>query len=94
MNPEDVPATRGDVARLDEKIEQLRSEMNHGYRDLSERITDSETRVLKAFYSYAESNQKRIDQNDSNDAATVRRVTALEGRMLEVEKRLNIPPAA
>ena len=37
-------------------IEQLRSEMNHGYNDLVERITDAETRLLKAFYSFAETN--------------------------------------
>jgi hypothetical protein len=43
-----VPATKQD-------IEQLRSEMNHQYSDVVERITDAETRLLKAFYSFGES---------------------------------------
>ena len=62
MTNGDAPATKHDIARLDQAIEQLRVEMNHGYNDLAERITDSETRVLKAFYSWAETNQQRMEQ--------------------------------
>ena len=54
------PATKADLAELKAElktdIEQLRSEMNHSYNDLVERITDAETRLLKAFYSFAETN--------------------------------------
>jgi len=58
MDERNTPATKGDVAaaeeRLDEKIEQLRSDMNHGYRDLAERLDDGITRLLNAFYAVAE----------------------------------------
>jgi hypothetical protein len=46
-NDRDAPATKGDIG-------QLRSEMSHGYNDILERIADGETRLLKAFYWFAE----------------------------------------
>jgi hypothetical protein len=48
MENGNAPATKKD-------IEQLRSEMSHQYNDVVERITDAETRLLKAFYSFGES---------------------------------------
>ena len=52
-----APATKNDIAALeqkfDQKFEQLRSEMNHGYTDLAERLSDGETRLLKAFSDFA-----------------------------------------
>jgi hypothetical protein len=58
MDERNAPATKGDIAdaeeRFEEKIEQLRSEMNHGYRDLAERLDDGITRMLNAFYGVAE----------------------------------------
>ena len=42
--------------KLHTDIELLRSETNHMYHDLVERITDGETRLLKAFYSFGQSN--------------------------------------
>jgi hypothetical protein len=52
MDDLNAPATKGDIL-------QLRTEMNHQYNDLVERIADSETKLLQAFYSFAESNQQR-----------------------------------
>ena len=102
MDNGSAPATRQDLQQATEQLrsetkqdfEQLRSEMNHGYNDLAERITDSETRILKAFYAYAETNQARMAQVEGNVAGVVHRVHALEERLLQVEKRLNMPPAA
>jgi len=66
MEDPDAPATKRDIAdvkaELTSQNEQLRSEMNHIYNDLVERIADSETKLLKAFYNYAESNQQRLAQ--------------------------------
>ncbi len=55
MDDRNAPATKGDVADLEQKLEQVRSEVNHGYRDLAERIVDAETRLVKAFYDFAQS---------------------------------------
>jgi hypothetical protein len=77
-----------------ERFDQLRSEMNHGYNDIVERIHDSQTAVLKAFYSYAEGNNKRVAELEDDGGAVRRRLAVIEDRILAVEMRLNMPPAA
>jgi len=76
------------------EMEQLRSEMNHQYRDLVERIHDGQTELLKAFYSYAQGNNKRVAELEGNEGAFRSRLSTIEDRLLEVERRLNFPPAA
>ncbi|HVW85491.1 MAG TPA: hypothetical protein VHB50_12460 [Bryobacteraceae bacterium] len=77
-----------------ERNEQLRTEVNHGYNDIVERIHDAQTALLTAFYSYAQGNNKRVTELEGNEGAFRSRLATLEDRMLEVERRLNIPPAA
>ena len=63
MDDLNAPATKGDLQEaVQGAVEQLRSEMNHQYDDLKETLRDSETKLLKAFYSFAESNQQRLAQ--------------------------------
>jgi len=57
-----------------------------------EMIRDSETRILRALYAYTESNDKRTGQLEGNVTVFFSRLTSVETRLLEVEKRLNIPP--
>jgi hypothetical protein len=87
MDDANAPATKGD-------IEKLRSEVNHGYNDLVERIDDSKTELLRAFYGFAETNQARMASIEASDIGLRTRVATLENRVLEVEKRLNLPPQA
>jgi hypothetical protein len=94
LDDRNAPATKGDIADLEQKFEQLRGEMNHGYADLAERISDSETRLLKAFYDFAQSNQKRITEIEVAGDSMRSRLATIEDRLLQVEKRLNMPPAA
>lgn len=58
MDDRNAPASKGDIldleTRIDEKIEQLRAEVHHGYRDLAERMDDSSKKLLNAFYSVVE----------------------------------------
>lgn len=77
-----------------DRYELLRSEMNHGYRELVDRINDSETKLLKAFYAFAEGNNTRVQAFEESETATRRRLGSVETRLLEVERRLNIPPTA
>ena len=79
------PATKQDIA-------QLQTEMQHMYDDLKESIRDSETKLLQAFYIYAESNQKRLASIESESAALKSRLSTVEDRLTDVEKRLNMPP--
>jgi hypothetical protein len=60
---------------------------------LKQAIHDRETRLLQAFYGFAEANHKRMAQSDANVGMLTSRVSALEERVFAVEKRLNIPPA-
>jgi hypothetical protein len=109
MDDMNAPATKADMAsveaklegkidaveaRLDAKIELLRSEMNHQYHDLIERMRDGQTELLKAFYNFGTTNNKRMAELEGNEAAIRSRLGTLEERIFEIEKRLNLPPAA
>ena len=65
---------------------------------LTERFTqglrDTETKLLQAFYAFAESNNTRLVQGETATAMVVSRLTTIENRVLEIEKRLNMPPTA
>jgi predicted nucleic acid-binding Zn-ribbon protein len=84
------PATKADIKALHGDIEAL-----HGDIDgLREQIRDTETKLLTAFYDFAKANQQRLAQLEISDGTLTRRIGILEDRLLEVEKRLNMPPAA
>jgi hypothetical protein len=91
-----APATKGDIAyletRLDQRIEMLRTEVQHGYNDLRESIRDSQTELLKAFYSFGQSNSKRFAELEGNEAAIRSRLGTIEDRLMELERRVNTPP--
>jgi hypothetical protein len=91
MGNGDELATKADLKQLAVK---LGADLNQLEERLTERIHDSETRLLKAFYTFAESNQQRLAQVEGNTTAVIVRLATLESRIIEVEKRLNMPPAA
>lgn len=57
-------------------------------------IHDSETRLLQTFCSFAETNQRRLTDAERESFALKDRLASVESRLTEVEKRLNMPPAA
>ena len=80
------PATKQDIAML-------RSEMQPMYDSMVETVRDVQTELLKAFYSFGQSNNKRMTELEGNEAAIRSRLGTIEDRLMEVEKRLNIPPS-
>jgi hypothetical protein len=58
---------------------------------IAETIRDAQTEVLKAFYSFAESNRQRVAQLEGNQGALITRIGVLEDRMLELERKINFP---
>ena len=96
MDDRNAPAAKADLAvleqKIDQKIEMLRGEVHDGYDDLKETLRDSETKLLKAFYSFAETNPQRLTATERESAALRDRLATVESRLTEVEKRLNIPP--
>ncbi len=102
MDTPDAPATRADLAQARDELKtdvaQLRNELKtdvaHLRDELVEHMSEIETHLLKAFYTFAESNQLRLKDAENNEAALRRRVGVIEDRLFEVEKRLNMPPAS
>jgi len=90
----DVGTLKADVGTLKADVGALKADMEELRDGLQERIQDAETKLLTAFYDFAKAHQQRISQLEGNDATLTRRVAGIEDRLLEVEKRLNMPPAA
>src|SRR3954454_9503053 len=93
-----APATKGDIedlrSEMKEQIAMIRSEMQHTHDELVERISDAETRLLDAFYSFAKTNQARQTAAEQETAGLKERLAILESRVTDVERRLNTPPTA
>jgi hypothetical protein len=62
--------------------------------EIVETMRDVQTEILTAFYGFSQTIQDRFKENDAIEASFKRRLTTLESRLLEIEKRLNLPPAA
>ncbi len=78
-------------AELKQDIARVRSEMQHTHDALIESIADSETKLLKAFFSFAESNRARLTETERESAGLKDRLAILERRVFEVERKLNFP---
>jgi hypothetical protein len=94
-----APATKGDLAELETRIlTRMESALDERETRLTETLTevirDTQTETLKAFYGFVESVQTRFKAQDDTEAGLKKRLTVVEERLLEVEKRLNMPPAA
>ena len=87
MENGDQPATKAD-------IQELRAEMKSMEDRLVEAYRDGQTELLKAFYNYASSNDERVAGTEADSVTVKKRLAILESRLTEVERRLNLPPAA
>jgi len=103
MDDANQPATKQDLIdlerRLDEKWERRLEELTRTLTEtlterMQELVHDSETRLLKAFYGFVESTRTHFVELDRADASMRERMAVVEQRLTEVEKRLNMPPAA
>jgi hypothetical protein len=110
MENGDRPATKADLLaleqRLGQKLEQklelfeqkfgakLTNATNQLREELIEAMRDTETRLLKAFYDFAESNQRRLTDSEREAAGLKERMGIIERRVTDIEKRLNMPPGA
>ena len=77
--------------RLSERHDMLRAELHHIQDDLKEAMRDGQTELLKAFYNFGQSNSKRLMELEGNEAAIRSRLGTIEERLMEVERRLNLP---
>jgi hypothetical protein len=94
-----APATKGDLAELETRLTaRSKADLAELETRLTEALTevmrDGQTETLKAFYGFVESVQTRFRAQDDTEAGLKKRLTVLEERVLEVEKKLLMPPAA
>jgi hypothetical protein len=86
---QDVSELRTD---LKQDVEQVRSEFQHGFDDLKETMRDVQTELLTAFYSFAQSTDAKLKETELADIMLRQRLTAVESRLTEIERRINLPP--
>jgi hypothetical protein len=97
-----APASKADLVELETRIQGDLAEIKADLAELETRLTetltevvrDGQTEILKAFYGFTETVQTRFKAQDDTEAGLKKRLTVVEERLLEVEKRLNMPPAA
>ncbi len=80
--------------RADARFADFEQRMDARFAEFRELVTDTETKLLKAFYGFVESNQKRLEGIERDQGNLHERLAILERRVTEVERRLNIPPSA
>ena len=91
-------ATKEDLKALREELKGDMADLRHELKgdmavmrdELIEVIHDTETKLLKAFYGFAESTQQRLTQHDGYNE----RLATIERRLTDVEKRVNFPGAS
>ena len=79
------PATKQDIAEVRTEMKAMEDRLIGAFRD-------SQSELLKAFYSFTESNRQRVSQVEANQASLITRVGTLEDRMTDLERRLITPP--
>jgi BMFP domain-containing protein YqiC len=88
-------ATKGDLQDLkDQILTTTKGDIQNLRDELLEAFRDSQTEMLRAFYSFAQSAGVKFKETELDDIMLRQRLTAVESRLTEVEKRLHLPPAA
>ena len=90
-NDLNAPATKADLKELEERFTER---LNALEERSTERLRDMQTELLRAFYSFAQSVDTKLKETEIADIMLRQRLTAVESRVTEIEKRLNMPPAA
>ena len=88
-------ATKADLRAIrDELINAIRQSESNLRNEMTELIRDTETKLLNAFYSFAEATQKHLSENERGIHGVGERLTLIERRVTDIEKRLNFPPSS
>jgi hypothetical protein len=95
MEDRNAPALRCDLRHdLAASFDQLRFEVRREFADVKVTLLDVQNELLKAFYGYAHRIDTRLTEREMNRLILCQRLTDMESRITEIEKRLNMPPAA
>ena len=78
---------KGDITALEDRVQDR-------FDQLTETMRDGQTEILRAFHGFTQTVQTRFLAADDTEAGIKKRLTVVEERLLEIEKKLNLPPAA
>jgi SMC interacting uncharacterized protein involved in chromosome segregation len=104
MASEDQPVTRTELreeltaleSRIDGKLEDFKVEVNTRFHSFEHRMEqllhDMEGRIITSTYRVAESLQARLTEEERESVSLKTRLGIMEARLLELEKRVNMPP--
>jgi hypothetical protein len=70
-----------------QRMDEMAATLEEGYRD-------TQTEVLKAVYSMGARVEARVGAQEALVSSIQQRQALVEARLLEIEKRLHLPPAA
>jgi hypothetical protein len=89
-------ATKDDLQRFATKddLQQVKDEIIEVKDEIIEAMRNIQTEMLNAFYSYAQTNDLKMKQAETIDNQLRERLSVVESRITEIERRLNMPPAA
>jgi hypothetical protein len=103
MNNGAEPATKREVTealhateeRLTGALHNFEERVGELVRSSEERtieaMRDIQTEMLKAFYGFTSSTQQRLGQLEGTDAAVNARLSTLEARVTDLERRVHFP---
>jgi aminopeptidase N len=78
-------------SEMQESAAMLRSEMQHMHDDFLEQARHAETRLLQAFYAFAQSSQERLTLAERDAAGLKDRMALYEQRLIDLERKVNFP---
>ena len=89
MRVKSLSGTFVDMSENDKPVtqQQMRAALADVQTALSEQMRDIETALLRAFQNYAQGVSAQFQKLNAVDGATEVRLTALEGRVLDLETR-------
>ena len=91
----DMAALRGELkADMAALRGELKADMASLREELIEAIHDMETKLLTAFYGFAEATQKRMTNLEKSTGGLTDLLATLDRRVTDLEKRFNFPNAS
>ena len=94
-------ATKADLKVLREELKGDMAALRHELKadnvalreEIREVIHDTETKLLRAFYGFAEATQKRMTIMENTTGGLTNLMATLDRRITDLEKRVNFPDA-
>ena len=79
---------KGDMAALRDELKADNLALREDIREL---VHDTETKLLTAFYGFAEATQKRVSLLENTTGGLTNLIATLDRRITDLEKRVNFP---